>query len=290
VQAQELGNELRQLREQKGLTMEQVQNDTKIRSRYLEAIEGGELSVLPGMVYARGFIKSYAEYLGVNGQELLERYGLSTETQADTNEITMRRSARHAKADGGEKGVVGGGAGPRLLPQVVAVVAVLGLISGIYYFVVNKTENTSKDDPQVQTQQADTAQGEVKKEAPAASGAQTATPTPTPTPTPEPPKPAAVITEAGRANSTTTYAVTGITEAMNLEFAAAADCWVQVTADGKMIDQGIIKAGETRTWQATQAIAVRTGNSKHVTMKMNNQPVAFEGQLRGYTYTFQRKS
>lgn len=68
----ELGQRLKEARLQKGLTLDDVQELTKIRKRYLEAIEAGDYQVLPGSFYVRAFIKTYAEAVGINGEELME--------------------------------------------------------------------------------------------------------------------------------------------------------------------------------------------------------------------------
>ncbi len=68
----ELGQQLREARLQKGMSLDDVQEMTKIRKRYLEAIEAGDYKVLPGSFYVRAFIKTYAEAVGINPEELLE--------------------------------------------------------------------------------------------------------------------------------------------------------------------------------------------------------------------------
>ncbi|MCL6637382.1 MAG: DUF4115 domain-containing protein [Alicyclobacillus sp.] len=71
---QALGAVLRTQRETLGLSLDQVQTQTKIRKRYLTALEAGDWRVLPGDVYARGFVRSYAAALGLDGRELLAQY------------------------------------------------------------------------------------------------------------------------------------------------------------------------------------------------------------------------
>ncbi|TES89934.1 MAG: helix-turn-helix domain-containing protein [Anaerolineales bacterium] len=66
-----VGRELRQAREAKSLSIEQVSREIRIRSRYLEAIEEGDLGTLPSAVHVRGFLRSYAEFLELNSDELL---------------------------------------------------------------------------------------------------------------------------------------------------------------------------------------------------------------------------
>jgi len=65
-----LGSLLRQTREARGLTLTDVANDTFIRSQYLQALEEADLSRLPEPVYVQGFIKRYANYLGLDGEAL----------------------------------------------------------------------------------------------------------------------------------------------------------------------------------------------------------------------------
>jgi cytoskeletal protein RodZ len=66
----ELGKLLRKAREERGYSLDDVQDITKIRKRYLEAIEEGDYKVLPGTFYARAFVKNYAETVGLDAEEV----------------------------------------------------------------------------------------------------------------------------------------------------------------------------------------------------------------------------
>lgn len=70
----ELGNVLQEAREQKQMSLEELQAITKIQKRYLKAIEEGNYSQLPGDFYARAFVKNYAEAVGLNSDELFDTY------------------------------------------------------------------------------------------------------------------------------------------------------------------------------------------------------------------------
>jgi cytoskeleton protein RodZ len=65
------GEQLRQARQERDLTLEQAARATHIRQRYLEALEAGDLDQLPSRVQARGFLRAYASYLGLNPESLL---------------------------------------------------------------------------------------------------------------------------------------------------------------------------------------------------------------------------
>lgn len=77
----ELGNVLRSRREELGVTLEDMEEQTKIRQRYLILLEEGDWAPLPGYVYARGFVRSYAEQLGLDGRALLKQYVDDVEEQ-----------------------------------------------------------------------------------------------------------------------------------------------------------------------------------------------------------------
>ncbi|MFN2340230.1 MAG: RodZ domain-containing protein [Halanaerobium sp.] len=70
----ELGTLLKKAREEKGLSLDDIQEETKIRKKYLEAIEENNFDILPGKVYLKVFIKGYAREVDINYQALLENY------------------------------------------------------------------------------------------------------------------------------------------------------------------------------------------------------------------------
>ena len=74
-----VGDELRARRESLGKSIADIVDAVRIQGRYLEALEDGRLDDLPGTVYALGFVRTYAEYLGLNGPEIVARYKEETE-------------------------------------------------------------------------------------------------------------------------------------------------------------------------------------------------------------------
>ena len=79
----DLGCRLQQLRQQKGLTLEQVSVRTLVPMRILTAIESGNLKQLPEPVYVQGFIRRYADAVGMNGAALAEEFPLGAFAHAD---------------------------------------------------------------------------------------------------------------------------------------------------------------------------------------------------------------
>jgi hypothetical protein len=74
-----IGSVFREARNRRKIDLSEVEAATRIRLRYLRAIENEEWGVLPGGVYTRGFIRTYASYLGLDGERLADDYRKSVE-------------------------------------------------------------------------------------------------------------------------------------------------------------------------------------------------------------------
>jgi cytoskeleton protein RodZ len=70
----EIGSALREARERKGLSFPQVEEATKIRARYIRALESEDFGVLPGATYTKGFLRAYADYLGLDGHLFIDEF------------------------------------------------------------------------------------------------------------------------------------------------------------------------------------------------------------------------
>ena len=75
----ELGKAFSQARIQRGLTLEDCERDTRISKRYLDALEREDWKVFPAPVYSRAFLRTYAQYLGLNPAELMRVFQAQTE-------------------------------------------------------------------------------------------------------------------------------------------------------------------------------------------------------------------
>jgi len=69
-----IGEVLREAREAQGLTVEEVEDATKIQRKYIRALEAEEFSTLPGRVYAKAFLRTYAKYLGLDSEALVGEF------------------------------------------------------------------------------------------------------------------------------------------------------------------------------------------------------------------------
>jgi cytoskeleton protein RodZ len=70
----EIGNSLREARLRQGLDLPRIEEATKIRGKYLRALEEERFEVLPGDTYVKGFLRTYADYLGLEGQLYLDEF------------------------------------------------------------------------------------------------------------------------------------------------------------------------------------------------------------------------
>ena len=83
-----LGEKLRQAREERGITIMEVSEQTRIFPLYLEAIENDDYGPLPGGIFNKGFVKSFAKYVGIDENEALQDYA-SLITQQTGSEDNM---------------------------------------------------------------------------------------------------------------------------------------------------------------------------------------------------------
>ena len=70
----EIGNSLREARLRQGLEFPEIEHATKVRSKYLRALEDEQFDILPAQTYIKGFLRTYAEYLGLDGQLYVDEY------------------------------------------------------------------------------------------------------------------------------------------------------------------------------------------------------------------------
>jgi cytoskeletal protein RodZ len=92
---------LRHAREDFGQDLRSVAEVLRIRPVYLEAIESGDFDQLPGTTYAIGFLRTYAEYLGLNGEDMVERFKAETQAAARRSELVFPEPVAEGRIPGG---------------------------------------------------------------------------------------------------------------------------------------------------------------------------------------------
>ena len=89
----EIGNSLREARVRRGVDFSQAELATKIRGKYLRALEDEQFDMLPAETYVKGFLRTYAEYLGLDGQLYVDEYNSRFVIGEEQSEARVRRSA-----------------------------------------------------------------------------------------------------------------------------------------------------------------------------------------------------
>jgi len=92
----EIGNSLREARLRQSLDFPEIEQGTKIRAKYLRALEDEQFDVLPAQTYVKGFLRSYAEYLGLDGQLYVDEYNSRFVVGEEEQPSRPRRSAPQA--------------------------------------------------------------------------------------------------------------------------------------------------------------------------------------------------
>src|SRR6266536_3629074 len=80
-----IGDVLKRTRTRRKVDISTVEQQTKIRTKYLRALENEEWDVLPGPAYARGFLRTYAQFLGLDGDALVDEYRRTVEAARGAN-------------------------------------------------------------------------------------------------------------------------------------------------------------------------------------------------------------
>src|SRR5687767_12001268 len=130
-----LGEKLRQAREERGISISEVAEQTRISSLYLKSIEDDNYKPLPGGIFNKGFVKAYAKYVGIDEQEALQDYARlvasQTEEIVDDSQPRYRPQVLTDEARSASS----------LAPTIVFAVIILGLMTGGILFVVNYIQN-----------------------------------------------------------------------------------------------------------------------------------------------------
>jgi len=93
-----VGKTLKETRKEKGLTIEEASKSTKIRKKYILALENDDFSKIPGKVYEKAFLKTYASYLGIDKDEILEEYQLDQQlTGVEEESLGRKRRTKKSK-------------------------------------------------------------------------------------------------------------------------------------------------------------------------------------------------
>src|ERR1700753_2160484 len=146
---EQIGARLREARMRAKIDINQVESDTKIRAKYLRAMENEEWELLPGEVYAKTFLRTYADYLGLDSRELVDYYRREHErpTHHDLRpRASGRDRERHPGRGRGRPPQQRRGLGLRIPPWLIVVVVLAG-VGVALYLVGSHTGNNDNGTP-----------------------------------------------------------------------------------------------------------------------------------------------
>lgn len=252
-----IGSELRQAREQRGLTLVEISDRTKIRVPVLRAIEQDHFKQLPGGVISRGFLRLVAREVGLDADEIVKRFTAefeSDELDRHEREVAADDGAlvRHVDADAGERS--------RGLRGTALAVAVLAILA-IGYLALRP----SPAPPSTPNAESPTGAGVGAAAVQASSAAKTADPA-----SPSAATPGTVPAAPPETPSGTTGTAP---DALRVNLDATAACWISATVDGKQVAYRALNPGERLALRATTEVVLRIGIPANLTVSINDQRV-----------------
>lgn len=257
------GEELRREREIRGISLKEIADSTKISRRFLEAIERNDHKTLPAPVFTRGFVREYARYLGLNTEDIVNRYNFAAagDDRIEKSDHLERlvhpsepapspgasRSPLPQPGEGKPRGIPRASAvfNPRLFLTVI-IIAVLGAATWWATTAKRARRNAAADTmvPAVTTFTA-----------PA-------------------PRDAEPTTEATAPSDDTR---------LYLKMEVTRNSWVALEVDGEVVVNDVVRAGTTRTFEADQQFRFKSvGNAAGLTLTLNDTklpPLGEEGEV-----------
>ena len=256
-----VGEILRRTRTHYGLTLQQIEGILRIRASQLDALEQGDLAKLPGRVYAIGFVRSYSEYLGLDGDKMVHLFKEQSVGRQKKPDLSFQVPATESRVPG--LLVIGG--------SLFGVLVLIGFLSFMFF---------PKNEPSSVPPVPDTLTKSQLSEAPALVADAPAAP----------PSAAAAST----AGSPAAQAQTGTTlpaepaappaPANRIVLVFSDAVWVEIkNAQGAAILRRVLKPGDIYLVPDEPGLVMATGNAGGIRVKVDGReiaPLGTAGQIR----------
>jgi len=251
---EEIGKTLQETRERLGLTLEEIERITRIRAARLAALERGEFDSMPSEAQVRGFLHNYAEALGLDARELLERYdeardrapGPRLQPQPDRPAPGRRHGRTPSEL---------------VLTTLVALAVMALLVWGVGQLLdaLGGQAPDATDEPAPAAAAVSPATVTV---APVVAGSDTGTSPVVPT-----------------AITPTATLILNVLDRVNLRIVAESDSFLEVVVDGEQAFRGRIDAGQELNYTATTAVEITTGNAGGLRVFFNGRDEGLMGEI-----------
>ena len=244
-----IGDLLRRERERQNLSIKDIEKATSIRALYIDAIEKGEYKTLPGEVYAKGFVRNYANYLKLNANEIVNAFNEEMHPQEELHEAAESSSAEEARQVQSVERNREEYRGPKItslesypmeksshgVRNALMVAVAVFAVALVALIAFGGDEEPSAPAPRAKTQ---TQQGQKQTEAA--------------------PKPAADGVE------------------VKLRFTDL--CWTEVVVDGKTEFEGTAEKGKVLTLKGKDKVRITAGNAGALNYSLNGKDMGAIGQ------------
>lgn len=245
----EIGNTLREARMRRSLDITDCESATKIRAKYLRAMEEEHFDLLPSPAYVRGFLRTYADYLSLDGQLVLDEYesrfgGLDLPGDPDGRRVRATGRPRHGGANGRRPAP---NRGPRRTEAQLLWLAIVGVMGLAVLVWMGVGDSGSADRTAIQPPSGSTDITTV------------------PSADPDPGRAEAVVDKKKFTISIT---------------ATDTETWVSVrgrNAQGKAVLGETLAAGATKSWRVDRSLYIEVARPEALEAKVNGTTYAFVG-------------
>jgi cytoskeleton protein RodZ len=284
-----IGEFFKQVRETKGLTVDEVASKTRIRTDFVKALEEGNFAKLPDQVFARGFVRSYARSLGLDEEDAIHRFAQSAgafyEKQDERERLRVRQAEEERKRQANRKAVA-----------VAIAIAILTLV-----FLLSREQSSVF----VRRSASEPATTPTKRVAPGPPESAARQESPLSSPGAKANVPGATLTKpttesAGTQGMAASAAAPAMPEAalpippslgsdgplggISLEGSATTEgqlvldleatelSWVVVQIDGGSPQEALLRPGEKAKWKGQDQFTLTLGNAGGVKAELNGKP------------------
>ncbi|MBI4402348.1 MAG: helix-turn-helix domain-containing protein [Nitrospirae bacterium] len=287
-----VGEFFRQVRETKGLTLDEVASKTRIHPDFLKALEEGNFAKLPDQVFAKGFVRSYARSLGLDEEDAMRRFtdsaGAFYNKQGELERLRLKQAEDERRRKANRK-VVMAAVGVALLGLILLLTREQSAVVTNHATV--ESEGAARTGPtpaarpsRPQAVREATTEGpaagpsSVRPESGQAAGSEASVQPPTPEP---PPAPApAERTESAPLAAAPSEPLGGLPREapsprnppLILDLEAQELSWVVVQVDNGSPTEALLRQGERVRWKASDRFVLTLGNAGGVRVELNGKP------------------